>query len=167
MRRGVGNPTLATIIAMAQFFEVSLSELTEIDLEKQANSHKRAKTIPLINLNEIDAFVDKTLDVYDTYTTEVDIFGKKNFFAISINNDYLYPQLSSGTICIVSKDSSPYDGDIALVKINNYAPCFRRVYIEDQGFLFTAISLEQDAVPSNYKCYTIVGILIKIIKNFV
>src|SRR5471030_2128616 len=51
MRRSVGNPTLATIITMAKFFEVSLSELTEIDLEKQASSNKRTKAIPLIKLN--------------------------------------------------------------------------------------------------------------------
>ena len=51
MRRGTGNPTLATIVSIAQFLEVSLSELTEIELEKQANSHKRIKTIPLMNLN--------------------------------------------------------------------------------------------------------------------
>jgi SOS-response transcriptional repressor LexA len=166
MRRGTGNPTLATIVSMAQFLEVSLSELTEIDLEKQANSHKRIKTIPLINLNEINEFFDKTLEIYDTYTTEIDISEKSGFFAITINNDSLYPQFSSGTICIVTIDDSPIDGDIVLVKINNHAPCFRRIYIEDSGFLFTTVSLEQDAVPSTYKCYAIVGILVKTIKSF-
>jgi SOS-response transcriptional repressor LexA len=166
MRRSVGNPTLATIITMAKFFEVSLSELTEIDLEKQASSNKRTKAIPLIKLNEIDEFINEIHDAYETYTTEIESSLSNDFFAISINNDSLYPQFSSGTICVFSKDTSPCDGDVVLVKINSHAPCFRRIYIEDQGFLFTSTSLEHDVVPSSYKCYVIVGILIKTIKHF-
>ncbi|WP_410013016.1 S24 family peptidase [Sodalis sp. RH24] len=166
MRRGIGNPTLATIVALAQFFEVSLSEFTDINIERQAISHKKIKTLPLIKLNELNIFLDNVLDTYDTYTTELCVFGNNDCFAININNDSLYPQFSSGTICIVKKDNTPHDGDIVLVKINNCTPCFRRVFIEDTGYLFTAVSIDQDLVPSAYKSYSIVGIIIKTIKYF-
>ncbi|HEY0209455.1 XRE family transcriptional regulator [Acerihabitans sp.] len=166
MRRGIGNPTLITIVALAQFFEVSLSEFTDIDIERQEITQKKIKTLPLIKFNGLNAFLDEILDTYDTYTTELCVFENNDCFAININNDSLYPQFSSGTICIVKRDNLPNDGDIVLVKINNSTPCFRRVFIEDAGYFFTAVSIYQDVVPSAYKCFSIVGVIIKIIRNF-
>lgn len=165
MRRGIGNPTLATIVVLAQFFDVSLGEFTDIDIERQAISHKKIRTLPLIKFNELTLFLNEVLDTNDTYTTELSVFGGNDFFAIDINNDSLYPQFSSGTICIVKKHDTPNDGDIVLVKINNCTPCFRRIFIEDAGYLFTAVSIDQDLIPSAYKCYSIIGIIIKIIRN--
>lgn len=166
LRRGSGNPTLATIISLAQFFDVSLSELTEIDLQQQQVKPNCAKTMPLIKLGEINSFIDQSLKTHAYYTTEIDISDETAVVAIANNNDSFYPHFSSGTVCIIAMDEEPCDGDIVLVRINNYTPCFRRIFIEDEQFLFTAITLESDAKPSHYKNATILGVLLKAIKNY-
>lgn len=166
LRRGVGNPTLTTLVAIAKFFDVRLSDLTEMDLEKQAGRPSRAKNMPLIKLNEINNFLAGTLEKYDTYTTETDTSENKSFFAILINNDSLYPHFSAGSVCIISQEDDPCDGDIVLVRINNHTPCFRKVFLEDGHFLFTSLTLEHESSPSTYNNSHIIGVLLKSIKNF-
>ncbi|MEA9391459.1 helix-turn-helix domain-containing protein [Acerihabitans sp. TG2] len=167
LRRGSGNPTLATIVSLAHFFDVSLSELTETDLDRQQVRPNRAQTMPLIKLGEIDRFLDNSLKNHAMYSTEIDATENHSVIAILIHNNALYPHFSSGTICIISMEEEPCDGDIVLIKINDFTPCFRRLYIEDDNFLFTTITLEHDVKPSSYKNANILGILLKAIKNYV
>lgn len=166
LRRGVGNPTLTTLVSIAKFFNVSLSELTEVDLEKQSGRPSSVKTMPLVKLNEINNFLSNPVGQYETYTTEIDTLKNKSFFAVLINNDSLYPYFSAGTVCIISRDDDPCDGDIVLLKIHNYTPCFRRIFIENEYFSFSSLTLENDSSPSTYNNSIIVGVLLKSIKNF-
>lgn len=167
LRRGSGNPTLATIVSLAQFFDVSLSELTEIDLVRQQITLNRVRSMPLIKMGEIERYLDNALKNHAIYSTEIDATENHSVMAILINNDSLYPHFSSGTICIISLEEEPCDGDIVLIKINDFTPCFRRVYIEDDNLLFNTIILEHDVKPSSYKNAKILGILLKAIKNYV
>jgi len=118
-------------------------------------------------MGEIERYLDNALKNHAIYSTEIDATENHSVMAILINNDSLYPHFSSGTICIISLEEEPCDGDIVLIKINDFTPCFRRVYIEDDNFLFNTITLEHDVKPSSYKNAKILGVLLKAIKNYV
>ncbi|WP_337049941.1 helix-turn-helix domain-containing protein [Serratia fonticola] len=165
MRRGAGNPTISTLTALAKFFGVSLSELMEGDVEKERLPLRNVKAIPFVKIGDVDRFMESGI-ADDTYTTEIELARSESLFAILINNDSLYPQLSNGSVCIVSKDELPSDGDIVLVKIHQHIPCFRRVFIEGDSFLFTPIALEKSITPSIYCDYKIIGVVLKAIKKF-
>jgi transcriptional regulator with XRE-family HTH domain len=162
LRRGEGNPTISTLISIAQFFGVTLTELTEILLSDDIFKNKCTRSIPLIKLGQIDEFLEHRLSTGETYTVDVDD-PNKNFFAISINNDALLPQFNNGSICIISENSNAADGDIVLIKIKNNQPCFRKIFIEDEHNLFMPISISRDASPSIYHDYKIIGIVNRII----
>ena len=51
LHRGIGNPTLSTLIGLAQFFNVSLIELSEMDLSAQNYKPSMARPIPLIKIS--------------------------------------------------------------------------------------------------------------------
>lgn len=164
LRRGVGNPTLSTLLSLARYFSVSLSELTETDLSRGQPRSGPARTIPLIKLNEVNSFLEQKLERYDTYTTEIENHGGATYFAVHLNNDALSPMLTAGTILIVARDEEPCDGDIVLVRIGTHSPCLRRIFIDSNQHLFTSISLESEASPTIYREYEVIAIAIKAIK---
>lgn len=167
LRRGIGNPTLSTLLTLAKFFDVSLSELTEVDLTSQKTKPSHlAKEIPLIKINDLTKFLDRALENYETYATEIEEVCGRSYFAVLINNDSLYPQFSMGTIFIIAKNEEPYDGDTVLVKVGNHAPCFRKIFIDGDNFLFSPITIENDVSPSIYQHYKLVGVVLKAVKTF-
>lgn len=166
LRRGVGNPTLLTMMELATFFNVTLSELTEIDLSEHIFKHSKARSIPLIKINDLNKFIDKNFYGHETYTTEIDGPDKKLYFAVLVNNDSLYPKFSTGTVFIVSKEDEPCDGDIVLVKISNHNPCFRKIFIDGNNFLFSSILHDNEIKQSTYLNYKLVGVVLKAIKTF-
>ncbi|KAF3997108.1 helix-turn-helix domain-containing protein [Glaciimonas immobilis] len=166
LRRGVGNPTLSTLMGLSNYFNVSVGELTEIDLSEKKLKRSSAKTIPLIKMSDLCMYLEQKHDKYDTYTTEIEETSAKGYFSILINNDSLYPGYSSGTVFIISKDDEPYDGDIVLIKIGTHRPCFRKIFINGDNFIFSSITLESDISPSIYKDYQMIGVVLKSIKTF-
>ena len=83
-----------------------------------------------------------------------------------VNNDSLYPQFSIGTVFIIAENEEPYDGDTVLVKIGQHAPCFRKILIDGDNFLFSPIALENDVTPSIYQNYKLIGVVLKAVKTF-
>lgn len=167
LRRGIGNPTLSTLLSLAKFFDVSLSELTEIDLVQQkVNPSHLAREIPLVKINDLNKFLTRTLGPSESYTTEIEERLGRTYFAVLINNDSLYPQFSVGTVFIIAENEEPYDGDTVLVKIGSHTPCFRKVLIDGDDFLFSPIALENDVTPSIYHNYELIGVVLKAIKTF-
>lgn len=165
LRRGIGNPTLSTLLELANFFEVSLGELTEQNLSNEKNKHSSARSIPLIKINEINRFLENKLEKIETYTTEIDESSGTSCFAVLVNNDSLYPQFSPGTVLIVSRDEKPLDSDIVLVKIKEHNSCFRKIFINGDHFLFSSVSIENDATLFSYDNYELIGVLLKAIKT--
>ncbi|AXV84508.1 MULTISPECIES: helix-turn-helix domain-containing protein [Ralstonia solanacearum species complex] len=164
MRRGVGNPTLSTLLSLARYFGVSLTELTETDLSREQPKSGPAKTIPLIRLGEVNDFLEQKLDRVQTYTTEIESSGNATYFAVLLNNDALAPLLTPGTILIVAQGEEPCDGDIVLVRIGAHSPCLRRIFIDGDSCLFSSISPDSEVPPAVYKQYEVIAIAIKAIK---
>ena len=165
IRRAVGNPTLSTLSSLANFFGVSLAELTEKSGDNGRGSLKNVKPIPFLKVGDVESFFS-TGHFDDTYTTEIEVDKNETFFAVQINNDTMHPQMPNGSVCIVSKDAEPSDGDIVLVKIYEHTPCFRRVFIDGSRYMFTLISLDRAIAPSLYDNYKILGVVLKSIKVF-
>ncbi|MBB6586097.1 S24 family peptidase [Ralstonia solanacearum] len=164
MRRGVGNPTLSTLLGLARYFDVSLTELTETDLSRDPPPSSPAKTIPLIRLGEVNDFLDQKLGRMQTYTTEIEGSGNATYFAVLLNNDALAPLLTPGTILIVARGEEPCDGDIVLVRIGAHIPCLRRIFIDGDSCLFSSVSPDSEVPPAIYKNYEVIAIAIKAIK---
>ncbi len=166
MRRGTGNPTLSTIITIAEFFGISLSELIEIEIQTKNANSTRTFSVPLISLKDVDLFFEKKLTTNELYTFSLERTLTKPMVAISVNNDSLYPHFSSGTTFILTLEDQPGDGDIVMIKIKTHTPCFRRIFIHDDDFWFTSITLTHDTTPCAYSSYRIMGVVVKIIKQF-
>ena len=60
LKRGVGNPTYSTLVSLSEFFNITISQLTEINLINGLEIEKKSQDIPLLTFNELaDYFYNK------------------------------------------------------------------------------------------------------------
>lgn len=163
LKRGVGNPTLSTLKILSEFFQVTIGQLTE-----SALSNSTTKTtlmdLPLLDIQDVQAFLSG--DIRSTSTITIEVETNNQLFAVKINNNSLTPLFEKGTIFVVNPTLSPQDGDLVLIKFNNHPFCFRKVFIEDESYIFCPVSDIIGSEASKSKNFTICGIVIKAIQNF-
>ncbi len=166
LKKGAGNPTLSTLQVLAEFFGVSIGQLTEGEINLDSINTRSAYEVPLLEFNNAADFLNKSYKPNKSIMVQLDQQNKNNCFAIKLSNNSLAPIFEKGTIFIVSPGLLVKDGDIVLVQFNQHLPCFRRVFIEDETFFFSPLSeiIGKDVIKS--KNFTIHGVVIKAIQNF-
>lgn len=162
LKRGVGNPTLSTLQTIAEFFNVTLGQLTENPLSNNILRNSLTK-IPLLELQEISAFLESKDNFKNTLSIEAE---RHNVFGVKIANNFMAPIFEKGTIFVICPDLQPQDGDIVLVEFNNQLPCFRKIFIEDEACVFSPVSDMIGSEIFKSKNFTIHGTVIKAIQNF-
>ncbi|KMN36155.1 MULTISPECIES: XRE family transcriptional regulator [Chromobacterium] len=166
IKRGVGNPTLLTLMELARFFDVKLSDFIEGELGRGARESRAARAVPLVKFTEVGLFCDGMAIEPDRYFVDAAGFDADDAFAVVLNNDALFPSFSQGSVFIVARKESPADGDVVLVRIAGQPPCFRRVFIDGEHCLFSSISLMHDLQPSICREFEVLGVAVKAIKTF-
>lgn len=161
LKKGAGNPTVATLSAVADFFNVSAGSLMDSDLASTSAENERVKSIPLINFGELDSFLGKKSVKKKFYTTEVDNPQDETLFAVEMTTNALLPEIEKGTICIISLSEKYCDGDVVLLNIRGSHLCFRRIFIGDTDYKFLNISIEINTQIIEYADYEIIGVLVK------
>ncbi|WP_423064064.1 S24 family peptidase [Candidiatus Paracoxiella cheracis] len=157
LKRGDGNPTLGTLISLANFFDVSIHSLISTEVINQ----EALMIIPIFDIQDANN-IEESKAARNIYL-KVEHGCQSNLFAVQINNSSLMPFFEKGSVFIVSKSKKYADGDIALVRINDEHNVLRKIFIKNQGLLFQYISL--DAEPHYYDHYSIIGIVTKVIHN--
>lgn len=157
LKRGDGNPTLGTLITLANFFDVSIDSLILSDARKRG-------TVAIIPVYEIQVAheANKPIAIKNIYL-KIEEDKNTSHYAIQLDNSSLMPFFDKGSIFLISNHNKYTDGDIVLVRINNEYNVFRRVFIKNKGLLFQYISLDADL--HSYDNYKIIGPVIKVIHN--
>ncbi|TAK73376.1 MAG: helix-turn-helix domain-containing protein [Gammaproteobacteria bacterium] len=166
LKRGAGNPTLSTLYQLAEFFDVSIGQLTEANLSADAKKSRVVYEIPLLNLDELSDFLRNKNRYKNTISTELESWRSDKFYAIKINNHAMSPLFDKGSIFVIAHDTQVHDGDIVLVQFGKNPPCFRKVFIEEKCYFFKPISeiIGDNTIKSND--FTIHGMVIKAIQHF-
>jgi SOS-response transcriptional repressor LexA len=166
LKRGAGNPTLSTLYQLAEFFDVSIGQLTERNLAANDKAAHIVYEIPLLALDELYDFLKNQNKYKNSISTELDTWKPNKYYAIRVNNNAMAPLFEKGSIFVITQDAHVYDGDIVLVQFDQHSPCFRKVFIEGKSYFFKPISeIIGDNVIKNTN-FTILGIVIKAIQHF-
>ncbi|MFU8797341.1 MAG: helix-turn-helix domain-containing protein, partial [Gammaproteobacteria bacterium] len=81
LKRGTGNPTLATLQILGEFFQVSVGDLIETCLIESQNKQNTASEIPLIEMSSLEDFLSNRKKYKTTIITELDNNDSARFFA--------------------------------------------------------------------------------------
>lgn len=167
LKRGIGNPTLSTLQSLSEFFNVSISQLTETNLsDDHSIAIKSNQEISICDLHDINNFLEHRNKHKHYMLIDIGQHAKENCFAIKITNNSMAPFFDKGTIFVICNNLIAQDGDIVLVKFNNHPPCFRKVFIEEDTYFFNPVSELLGKELSKSKNFTILGIVIKAIQHF-
>jgi SOS-response transcriptional repressor LexA len=166
LKRGTGNPTLSTLNQLAEFFDVSIGQLTEKNLSTIDKNARIVYEIPLLILDELPEFLKNQNKYKNTISTALDVWKPNKYYAIKVNNNAMSPLFEKGSIFVITQDVHVHDGDIVLVQFDQHPPCFRKVFIEGKSYFFKPISeiIGDNLIKNNNS--TIHGIVIKAIQHF-
>jgi len=166
LKRGIGNPTLSTLNLLAEFFNVSIGQLTENNLSILTKDTRIIYDIPLLNFDELLNFLNNQNKYNNTISTQLDSWQPNKYYAIKINNNAMSPVFEKGSIFVIAQNINIHDGDIALVQFDGHQPCFRRIFIEGKSYFFKPISeMIGNSLIKDNNC-AIHGIVIKAIQHF-
>lgn len=166
LKKGSGNPTFSTLYQLAEFFDISIGQLTEKNLASTNNGTHIIHEIPLLSLDELAEFLKNRHKYLNTISTQLDSIKAEKHYSIRINNNAMSPLFEKGSIFVVAQDVHPHDGDIVLVQFDNHPPCFRKIFLEGRSCFFKPIS---ELIGNNVikdDSFMIHGVVIKAIQHF-
>lgn len=164
LKRGIGNPTYSTLVSLGSFFNISVSQLTEIDLSGNKKIEQNLSDIPLLSFNELSNYLTFKKKGRESITIRIE--NPENCFAIKINTSSMSPFFEKGSIFVVNTTIFPQDGDIVLVQFSEQTPCFRKVFIEGSSYFFKPVSESLLETSLKSESYTIHGVVVTAIQNF-
>jgi transcriptional regulator with XRE-family HTH domain len=166
IRRGIGNPTLATLESIANYFKVSVSDFVSKNLT--AGIEPALHELPLVSFNLLDAYLQKIFTPSDYYRVELeDACYPSEMFAITVDRNGLAPFWEKGSVLIVDRTIQARDMDIVVVKFGEHVPCIRKALINgDSSYIFSKLIADNAELNAQPNTYCIIGVVIKIIINF-
>ncbi|WP_232370192.1 helix-turn-helix domain-containing protein [Xenorhabdus lircayensis] len=165
LRRGVGNPTIATISSIADVFGVNIGEITDNKLSESNGNEEIISSVPLVRYDELDGYTSGKIVNTNLYKISIQYDQEGSIFAVEFSNNLLSPYFDSNTIAIVSKTESFCDSDVVLVKIKDTPICFRQVFVGESGVYFSILGIGNERNTVLTQNYTIIGVVIKSIKK--
>lgn len=165
--RVITNPTLATLIPLANFFSVSLEEMIFGEVLKSSemlNHHKvRINKLPIINWVDAIKWPNVSSSNYPLIISENNFTS--NAFALQIytENWHLFPLNS---LLLFEPTVEPKNSDFVLVHRSEYAePTLKQFLNEDESVWLRSINISDNIVQfTNLDC--VLGVLIEHRKIF-
>jgi transcriptional regulator with XRE-family HTH domain len=165
LKRSVGNPTYSTLVTLGNFFNVTVSQLTEINLSNNSTLDQKSHDIPLLTFNDLSSYLFNHKKATDYISVGIDQ-DAQNCFAIKITTNSMAPFFEKGSVFVLNTAMPPQDGDIVLVQFSSNHPCFRKVFIEGISYFFKPVAESLVDTNSKNEKYTIHGVVITAIQNF-
>lgn len=132
----MSNPTLNTLNTIAQYFGVSIDQLTgEAPLDTFFSRNLRC--VPFLTDSQFNTDVSDLnfSNHLDWKRIELDHdITSSNIFAISVSGEAMFPFLDNQTIAIVDKDETPSNKSLVLAYINSTKEYLIRKLLMDGSF---------------------------------
>lgn len=168
-----GSPNLSSLIPIANFFRISLSQLIGEEPINQAiygtfKPNKITKLpIPILCSENIVDFLVHNIPV-DAPLIDVDIAVSEKSFAYFLQGNAMEPQFPDKTLLIIDPEITIENLDHVLVIPEGKAtPIFRQILIDgDEKYLQTLNPKFNEFTKFNNQTYKLLGVMIQSRKNF-
>lgn len=144
--RGVTKIDSESATKLAALFSVSVGYLLGKDDDAQANFRR----IPVLGSVPAGIPIDAVEDIVDWEDLSESMFsGDKEYFALEVKGDSMWPDYLPGDIVIVRKDPCCESGDICVVYVNGYEATLKQVKLGEDGSM-TLVPKNQSYPPRTY-----------------
>lgn len=167
--RRQGNPTVATLEPLLDFFRVDMDSLLYADMSHQAYQAKirsgKLTHIPVFELADVKR--DRKVWASSKVSQFVGASGitGKHVFGIHIRTQSLAPAFCNNSIAILDPDLEPREGDYVLCYLDDEAPVFRQIFIDGNQRFFKPVNPGFGDMQAHKK-FKIAGVIIKSIESY-
>lgn len=159
------NPKIATLMPIANYFNIALHDLIQKPLANVENQNYETQTlkIPYIEFREIKKLgIEEAVLATKKYIS-ADFNDNKNYFATTMYDDSMEPKFPKGAILVFEKTEEIYSGDFCLIKGDDNHYMFRQILINslDKKFIKSLNPREDDfnALPLPINFYVLATLL--------
>ena len=173
-KNGRSKPSDATLIKLAEYFGVSVEELTTKNALAQIKS-ERIGFIRIPVLGSIPAGIpmEAIQDIIDYEDISEDwLSGGREYFALKVTGDSMWPEYLPGDTVIVQKQSTCVSGDDCVVYVNGYDATLKTVRMNDADHSLTLVPINNQYPPKTFTAQeiaelpvTIAGIVVELRRN--
>lgn len=160
----VQNMKRSSIEILSKLFNVTPSYLMCID-ENENNSNKNkliCKRVPVLGSIPAGIPIEMIEDIIDYEDISEDMLkGGKEYFALKVNGDSMYPEYLNGDIIIVLKQNNCENGQDCVIAVNGDDATFKRVFKYDNGI--TLQPLNNTYMPMFYSNKDVLNKPVKIL----
>lgn len=165
------NPTLSSLVPIANYFDIKLEQLIgDEPLPQERNkgefNPKKINTIqiPIITANSLLSVETISKNSFNKSLPHISVSSNINekSFSMVLQDSSLSPILSSGTVLVFDPDQKIRDGDIVIVSFDNKIPVFRKILCDGEDYYFDPINKEfgELIISKNFKIYGVMVIAI-------
>lgn len=168
--RRQGNPTIATLEPLLDFFRLDMDSLLYADMSdpdyQQRKQSGKLTHLPVYSLEDIKRGLDKMKSAkISKFVGAAGITGER-VFGVHITTQSLVPAFRKNSIAIVDPDLLPKEGDYVLCCFDgDETLVFRQVFMDGKHYFFKPVNPEFGEMKS-YKKFEIIGVIIKSIESY-
>lgn len=161
------NPTLATLLPIANYFGISINQLIGKESMLQVSSLAAEKKsidscIPLVSIRESVTDVDKKK--YPIIRTSADVSDAA--FAIAVKDAFITSEFPENAILIFDPSLKPNHRDYVIVRLSDLQkPILRQLLIDGDDYYFKPLSRELGEMVLSKK-HQIEAVLVQAIMNY-
>lgn len=141
---GASEPNFETIVALAQFFDVSTDQLlTGTHMTDRA---KEKVIIPVLGEVAAGIPIEAIEDIVDYEDISVEMATAGEYFGLRLKGQSMEPRMCDGDVVIVKKQSCAENGDIAVVLVNGDAATVKKIRRNQSGITLIPLNPAFDAL---------------------
>lgn len=137
---GRNRPEFRTLLKLAEFFSVSVGELTG----EPAVVKPRGVQIPILGGIPAGESLEAAENILDYEEIDAALAQTGEFFGLRVKGDSMEPKISDGDIVIVRKQDDAQTGDIVIVAVNGGEAALRRLKKSIGGIILYPSNPEYD-----------------------
>ena len=144
--RGITKIDSESLTKLSALFSVSVGYLLGKDDDAQENFRR----IPVLGSVPAGIPIDAVEDIVDWEDLPESMFsGDKEYFALEVKGDSMWPDYLPGDIVIVRKTPCCESGDVCVVYVNGYDATLKQVKFGEDGSI-TLVHKNQSYPPRTY-----------------
>lgn len=128
--RGITRIDSESLAKLSALFSVSVGYI----LGEDENERESFRRVPVLGSVPAGIPIDAIEDIIDWEDLPESMFtGDKEYFALEVKGDSMWPDYLPGDIVIVQRQPCCESGDVCVVYVNGYAATLKQVKVDEDG----------------------------------
>lgn len=139
--KGKSIPDIMMLKALSDFYGVSIEYLLNNGGSLEKKSEKQSTHIPVLGCIPAGIPIEMIEDIIDYEDiSPAMLVGGKEYFALKVKGDSMYPKFIEGDILIVKKQEDCNSGDFCIVAVNGYDATFKKVIKKESSIILMPLN---------------------------